>query len=120
MAKGKINTEITKKMTELDKLYSSDKWMYQRGTKQIGREIKVREGVYLYHKTIKTKEESYGVTCEIEYNRVKKITVAGEHFPIKIDKNKFKEELMDMEYDKNKLANKIISLIKSYGVEIID
>jgi len=110
--KGKLDTEITKKMSELDKLYSSDKWLYQRGTNQIGREIKVREGVFLFHKSFGTKEGNEGITCEIEKNLIKKVTFTNEYLLSNIDKKQFKEKLVGLKYDRNILSNKILELIK--------
>ena len=115
MTKGRIDTKINEKMTELDKQYTSDKWLYQRGTKQIGREIKVREGVFLFHKAFDTKEGPEEITCEIEENKVKKVSFSNE-FLCNVDREKFKEKLIGLEYDRNKLANKIIRMIKTYGV----
>ena len=111
MTKGKVDAEITKKMMELDKQYSSDKWLYQRGTKQIGREIKVREGIFLFYKAFDTKEGHCGITCEIAQNRVKKVLFNNEFFLSNIDKERFSKKLIGLEYDKSKLANKIISMI---------
>ncbi len=120
MNRDKVDAEITKKMMELDKFYSSDKWLYQRGTNQVGREIKVREGVFLFHKTFDTNEGNYGVTCEVEKNLIKKVTFTDDHLISNINKKKFKEKLMSLKYDRNILSNKILEFIKKYGVVTID
>ena len=116
MTKGKVIDKITKKMTELDKHYSSEKWLYQRGTKQIGREIKVREGVLLFYETFNTKEGNIGITCETKANIIKKVSFDTENIPFKIDKKKLKDRFIGLEYDKNKLAYKMYDLLGSCGV----
>lgn len=115
MTKGRVDTEITKKMMELNKQYSSDTWLYQRGTKQIGREIKVREGVSLFHKVFNTQKGPGGVTCEIEENRVKKVSFFNAFSLSHIDQEKLEERLIGLEYDRNKLVNEIIEMIKTHG-----
>jgi lipoate-protein ligase A len=120
MKREKVDSEIVKKMTELDKLYTSDKWLYQRGTNQIGREIKVREGVFLFQNTFDTNDGNYGVTCEIDKNLIKKVTFTNDHLISDINKKKFKEKVIGLKYDRNIISNKILELIKKYGVVNID
>jgi lipoate-protein ligase A len=120
LTEGKVDSEITKKMLELDKQYSSDKWLYQRGTKQIGREIKVREGVFLFQNTFDTNDGNYSVTCEIEKNLIKKVTFTNDHLISDSNKKKLKEKLIGLKYDRKIISNKILELIKKYGVVIID
>ena len=106
-------------MRELDKYYSSDKWMYQRGTKQIGREIKVREGIFLFYKKFDTKEGGLDITCEIEQNLVKKVTFTNGFFKSNNDKERFSDKLVGLDYDKRELVNKISRLLETFGVVII-
>jgi hypothetical protein len=113
MKREKVDSEIAKKMTELDKLYSSDKWLYQRGTNQIGREIKVREGVFLFHNTFDKNNGNYDVTCEIEKNLIKKVTFTNDYLISDSNKKKLKEKLIGLKYDKKILSNKILELIKN-------
>lgn len=120
MTKGRVNTEITEKMMELNKRYSSDKWLYQRGVKQIGREIKVREGVFLFYKEFDSKEGNWSITCEIGHNRVKKVSLNNAFFLSNIEKGRFSEKLLGLEYERNNLANKIIRMIETYGVVAFD
>ena len=115
MTEGMVDTEMTKKMIELDKQYSSDTWLHQRGTKQIGREIKVREGVLLFHKVFDTQKGPGGVTCEIEENRVKKVIFSNVFRLSHIDQEKLEERVVGLEYDRNKLLNEIIEIIKTHG-----
>jgi len=114
MTEGRIDTKITEKMMELNKQYSSDAWLYQRGTKQIGREIKVREGVFLFHKAFDTKEGQGSITCEIKENKVERVSFSNEFLP-----NIDKERLIGQEYDRDKLENGIIKMIKN-GVVAVD
>ena len=119
MKRGRIDTEITKKMMELDKQYSSDTWLYQKGTRQEGREIKVREGVFLFYNVFNTQKGSGEVTCEIEENRVEKVTFSNTFLFVPTTQEKIEEKLIGLEYDRNKLVNEISGLIKSYGGFII-
>lgn len=120
MTNGKVDAEISKKMMELDKQYSSDAWLYQRGTKQIGREVKVREGVFLFHKVLNTQKGSGGITCEIEENRVKKVTFSSALPLSHIDQKKIEKKLVGLEYDRDKLVNEIIRMIKTHGDVAVD
>jgi len=113
MKRGKIDTEVTKKMVELDKLYSSENWLYQKGTKQVGREIKVREGVFLFYNVFNTQKGSGAITCEIEENKVEKVTFSNT-FPLtSAIQDRIEEKLVGSEYDRNMLVNEIPGLIKS-------
>jgi len=115
MTNGMVDAEINIKMRELDEQYSSDTWLFQRGTKQIGREIKVREGVYLFHKTFNTQKGSVEVTFEIEEDKVKKVSFSNA-FPLsRINQEKLEERLIGLEYDKDKLVDEIIMIIKTHG-----
>jgi len=119
MTKGKIGTEITKKMLDLNKLYLSSKWLYQRGTKQIGREIKIREGVFLFYKSFYTTEGIEEVVCEINQNRVKKITILNSSSKAYIEQMKIQKNVLGLEYDKNMVINKILKMIESKGGRVV-
>jgi len=116
MTNKKVNIEITKKMMELNKQYSSDTWLYQRGTKQIGHEVKVCEGIFLFYYMFNTKKGPEEVTFEIRDNRVKKVTFS-KAFKLSNKKyQKLEEKFVGLEYDRTKLVNEIIEMIKTNGV----
>ncbi len=117
MTKGKVEIGITKKMTELDKQYSSDTWLYQRGTKQIGREIKICEGTFLFYKAFDTKKGPIEIICEIEDKKVKKVIFSGSLSPSQI--NQKERSLIGMEYERDKLVNEIINKIKIHGGVVV-
>lgn len=114
MTNAILDAEITMKMRELDEQYSSDTWLFQRGTKQIGREVKIREGVYLFHKVFNTQKGSGGITFEIEENKVKKVSFSGTSPPSHIDQEGLEERLIGLEYDRDKLVDEIIMIIKTH------
>jgi len=119
MLKGRIDTKINKKIMELDKQYSSDTWLYQRGTKQIGREIKICEGVFLFHIILNHQKGSVEITFEIEDDRVKKVIFSDNFSLSNIDHNKLEEQIIDLKYNKDELVNKIIMIIKNHGGIIV-
>ncbi|KYK21412.1 hypothetical protein AYK24_09145 [Thermoplasmatales archaeon SG8-52-4] len=116
LTNGSVDLEINKKMAELDKHYSSDSWLYQRGTKQIGKEVKVCEGVYIFYNVFDTKNGSLEVTFEIKDNIVKKITFSDSKIMSNITSKKFQENFANKIYDRNKLYNEIIEFLKNNGV----
>jgi len=120
MTKGKIESKITNKMMELDKQYSSDKWLFQRGTKQIWREIKIREGEIMIYKLFNF-QNSYGrVICEIKKNLVKEV-IFSNRFPLShSNQREIKSRLIGIEFNSDKLLYDIVEMIKSYGDGIVD
>jgi lipoate-protein ligase A len=118
MTIGKLDNKIINKMDELNKLYSSEKWLYQRGVKQIGREIKVREGVFLFQKEFNLSNECIKIIFEIKENKINNISFPGP-FPLKdVNPNKIKEDLVGLDYDKKKVESTIINIIKNQGESI--
>jgi len=113
MSEGKIDEALIEKMKELDQYYSSERWMYQRGQKQLGREIKVKEGVYLFHYDFKLAGEDVGITFEI----------SGEHIEnISFDKpnafhsdliNEMEKILVGLEYDRRNIIKIVIDLMNN-------
>lgn len=116
LTNGKVDLEITKKMTELNKHYSSDPWLYQRGTKQIGKEVKVCEGVFLFYYVFNTKNGSGKVTFEIKDNRVEKVAFSNAFTLSNINHKNLEKKFVSQKYDRNKIVNEIIDLIKINGV----
>lgn len=116
LTKESINTEITRKMMELNKQYSSDKWLYQRGTKQIGKEVKVCEGVFLFYYEFNTKKSSGKIIFEIKNNIVIKVTFSNTLTLPHINNEKLEEKFVNQKYDRNKLISEIIEILKTNGV----
>ncbi len=117
---GKVDSKIKNKMIELEKLYFSDKWLFQKGTKQIWREIKVREGVILFHKSLNTSNGYVGVTCLIEKNKVKKVTFSNRFLLSDVDQNEIENRVIDRKFEGTKSLNEIVEIIKSHSGVIID
>ncbi len=120
MSLGKVDLEIKNKMMELDKQYSSDKWLFQRGTKQIWREIKVREGVLLFHKLLNTPNGYGEVYCLIEKNKVKKVSFPKTFHLSNFDQNEIENRFIGKELKGVKSLNDIVEMIKSHGGVITD
>jgi lipoate-protein ligase A len=114
MTEAKIDLEITKKTMELKKQYFSDKWLYQRGTKQIGREIKVREGVILFHKIFNTQKGIGEIHFEIEENKVNKVTFSKNFLLDNSQQHNIEKRLINLDFDKELLVNKTIKMIDKY------
>jgi len=112
----RIDSEINKKMIELNKQYSTDNWLYQRGTKQIGKEVKIREGVFLFYNLFNTQKGSVESTFEIKDNKVKKVTFSNSKILSHIAKKKLLDKFVGQKYDKDNLVNEITELIINNGV----
>ena len=119
MTKSKLDNEIKNKMIELDNQYSSEKWLYQRGAKQIGREVKVREGVFLFHKNYEISGQFEGITCEIEENNIKKVSFSDSSLISHSNQKNIKDRIVGLEYDKNKLESLITDIIQNQGGIIV-
>ena len=112
MTIGKLDNEIKNKMEELNKHYSSETWLYQRGAKQIGREIKVREGVFLFLKEFDLSNHRVQIILEVEENKIKDVSFR-EPFPLSdVDPKDIKDDLVGLDYDKNKIESVIMNLIR--------
>lgn len=113
MTEGRIDGMVTEKMKELDQYYSSDRWMYQRGVKQYGREIKVKEGVYLFHHDFQIARGEVGITFEISGERIEKISIDKPHTLHSNQKNEMEKRLVGLDYDRRKIINIVIDLLKN-------
>jgi lipoate-protein ligase A len=120
MNKVKLDLKIKNKMTELDKQYSSDKWLFQKGTKQIWREIKVREGVLLLHKLFNTQNNQVAVTCLIEKNKIKNVTFSNRFLQSNDNQHEIENIVIDRKFEGIKSLNEIVEIIKSHGGVITD
>ncbi len=120
MTIGKVDSKIKNKMIELEKLYFSDKWLFQKGTKQIWREIKVREGAILFHKSLNTSNGYVGVTCLIEKNKVKKVTFSNRFLQSNFNQHEIENRIINREFEGPKSLNEIDEIIKSHGGVITD
>ena len=118
MTLGKLDNEIKDKMEKLNKHYSSDTWLYQRGVKHIGREIKVCEGVFLFHKELDLPNNRVQVICEIEENKIKNVSFP-KPFPLSdVNPKKIIDDLVGLDYDKKNIESEIMNLIRNQGVSI--
>ncbi len=115
LEQSKVDDDIKNKMIELDDHYSTEKWLYQRGVKQIGREIKIREGVFLFHENFEISHKKVGITFETEENKIRKVTFSpSSSISVTYQKN-IKEKVIGLEYDKNILENLITDLLNKQG-----
>ncbi|UCF49126.1 MAG: lipoate--protein ligase family protein [Thermoplasmatales archaeon] len=112
---GEVNEEINNQIDKLDKKYFSDEWMYQRGVKKNGYEIKIREGVFLFYKIIKTLNGNVEIICQTEENIIKETIFSGSILSLKDNVGKIRKKLIGMEYKKVDLDLLIYDLIKKYG-----
>ena len=107
MQEGIIDNDIKDMMKELDERYSSDDWLYQRGIKNPGREIKVREGVYLFEFVLDTQEGPVEIMCETNEEIVQKVTFPNSSI-ISSEKMKIiQDTLIGLEYDKRNIIYEI-------------
>lgn len=119
MREGRVDDEITGKMEELSRRYLSETWLYKKGAKQIGREIKVCEGVFLFHKSFDTSKGPVGVTCEVESNKVKEVLFSLPSSLSCMAQKRIKERLIGLNYDRKNLVNVIVEMLRKNGGVIV-
>lgn len=115
----KIDKKLITKMKQLDEKYSSNEWMYQRGTKQLWREIKIREGVYLINKTFDMKKGLIKITCEINENKVSKVIFSSKFTTDCSCQQEIKDKITGMEYESDNLLNTINQIIQNCEGDIV-
>ena len=112
MTEGTIDAAVFEKMKELDQHYSSDRWMYQRGVKQLGREIKVKEGVYLFYHAFAIPGGETGITFEISEERIEKISFDEPHNFHPILRNEMEKKIIGLNYDSRKIIDIVCTMIE--------
>ena len=110
-----ITSEIQQKMKDLHKHYQSDKWLYQRGVKQNGRELKIREGMYIYQKTIQIKNKTIGLQYITDNNIVTKITELSPHQLPAMLMKQIQNTIIGTSYEKSNLDNKLNRIVEKQG-----
>ena len=103
MQEATLGDEIKDMIKELDEHYSSDAWLYQRGVKNPGREIKVREGVYLFETEFDTKNGPVEILCETHEEHIQKITFSNPSLISPEKRKNLEESLIGAEYDKRNI-----------------
>ena len=103
MEDSTVDNDITDMMKELDERYSSDAWLYQRGVKNLGREVKVREGVYLFEAAINTQNGPVEILCETHEDLIRKITFSNPALITTANMKILEESLIGAEYDKRNI-----------------
>jgi len=103
-----LDEAILAKMRELDARYSSDEWFLQRGARSIGREVKVREGVFLFCNEYSTSSGSLTVHVESADNNIIRVSVSGSG---DTTSSKVEDSLLGLEYDKRAIEKVVLSCI---------
>jgi lipoate-protein ligase A len=103
MTPGTITTEIRAKMNELDAIYNSEKWLHQRGTRQHGREIKVREGVFILKYTFELDGNEASITLKTMNNRIASVEARGTTISL--------DSIIGLDYDRRNIINTIINIL---------
>ena len=103
MEAGSITPEIRAKMDELDRMYGSEEWLYQRGTRQPGREIKVREGVFILKYEFRWHGTEASVTLKTHENKVVSVEARGTAISL--------DSIIGMDYDRRNIINTIINIL---------
>ncbi len=116
MAEGTMDAAVSEKMKELDQHYSSERWMYQRGVKQLGREIKVREGEYLFHHIFPGDRGDLGITFEISGDKVEKILIDNSCKHVTVNRNELENELIGLEYDCRKIIEIVTDMMNNKNI----
>ncbi len=112
MKKERLDKKINTKMIELNKYYTSKSWLYQKGEKPTGREIKIREGVLLFYKELNLSNWVQKIICEIKENKIKNVLFLNSSPLFSENQQNLMNELEGLEYNRNMVNNKIMSIFK--------
>ncbi|MCK4757226.1 MAG: hypothetical protein KAS67_02115, partial [Thermoplasmata archaeon] len=106
-----ITQEIRKEMDRLRGHYFSNDWLFQRGAKNLGREIKVREGNHILGTTAEQGGRSHEIIIFSSDGKVSDIQVAGSHDIPPDLMTALSGALMGMDYDQRKIINGIKDIV---------
>ena len=106
---AELTPSILEKMEERDTHYTSDEWFFQRGSVSKGREVKVREGVFLFHRDHETAAGPLAITVESADNNIIRVSISGSGDTA--THRKIEEVLLGLEYDKRVIENAVLSNI---------
>jgi lipoate-protein ligase A len=112
--KERLDKKIYNKMMELKKNYNSKSWLYQKGEKPIGREIKIREGVFLFYKELNISNHIERILCETKDNKIEKLLFSNSCKLFSENHHILENELIGLEYNRTMVNNKIMNI---YNIE---
>ncbi len=72
---AELGEEVKALMKDLDEKFSTEEWLFQRVPKKEGREVKIREGVLIIHRTFSSDEWEVEMNMELEEGKVKDLEV---------------------------------------------
>ena len=106
-----ITPEIRNEMDRLRKHYMSDKWMFQRGASNPGREVKVREGHYIIGTSVSVEGIDHELIITISDGKVSDVLAPGSHDLELGALTRIKDILIDMEHDQRKIIKGIKDIV---------
>lgn len=102
---GELTSDILETKEKIEKKLMGDKWVFQRGMRTKGRNIKIIEGVNIVHREYSYDGMKIDLVLEINQKRIAHISVMknGEYCVWK----ELERELLDMEFDESNIENAI-------------
>ena len=74
------DTELEAKINELGNRMISDAWLYQKGKKVLGRDVKIRSGTHVIHKVYKAPGGLIRADFEVGEGRFLTVSLSGDFF----------------------------------------
>ncbi|UCE37318.1 MAG: lipoate--protein ligase family protein [Thermoplasmata archaeon] len=74
---AKITDDIWSAMDELDRKFSTKKWLFQKVPKRSGRDIKIREGIMIIYRSFESHNRRYDIIFELEDEKIRDIDVVS-------------------------------------------
>jgi lipoate-protein ligase A len=70
LTSSELDVNIYESMRKLGKEFNSESWLFQKVPKEKGKELKIREGVFLINKTFRFKNDTLEINFEVEDEKI--------------------------------------------------
>lgn len=76
---ARLNGDVLSLMKNLDNKFSTEKWLFQRVPKTEGRNVKIREGVMLYHRIFSSDKWEIEMNLEVRDDKISDLELVKIH-----------------------------------------
>ena len=115
MERCEIDAGLENMMRTCEEHYLSEAWLHQRSAKEHGREIKVREGVYIFHHGFDVPDGRVELICEARDHIVESVRFPECPAGLGEKCNKMNDLLVDRKYDPRAIMSLVNELFGTEG-----
>jgi lipoate-protein ligase A len=108
LSASELDKNVYTLMSELGEKFSTEKWLFQRVPKVIGREVKIREGLLLVYKNYQINDQEIELMFEVEEEKIKDVKLINSSKMNKLSANINK--LIGTSYNDKEILNIINDL----------